>query len=337
MSDANVLPLMGGFLNGGNDEEDEPPKKRTKHMDEDDVLSFVAQELGQAVGHDGDELSKARTEALDYYEGRPWAGGEPQPGRSGVVMRSVLEAVEWVLPAVLRMFVSSDKIATMEATRPGPNEQEAADQATEYVSAIFFKDNDGFSLLHDWLKDGLLQRVGWVKRYWDTHLVQDTQSFTGLTDIEYQAKMQELESQGEVEVLEEEDRIDPLLGPVKDCTIMITIEESRVRLENVPPEEILYSPRCRRGYMPFVCHRRARTVSDLIADGYDEEDIEEAQGPSEASFGDEARPAIAGGAVRGAGISERRQHARGVGRRILHALGLEPGRHRRALQGGQRA
>jgi hypothetical protein len=119
--------------------------------------------------------------------------------------------------------------------------------------------------------------------------VQDTQSFSGLTDMEYQAKLAELEQQGEVEILEEEDRFDPILGPVKDCTIQVTIEESRVRLENVPPEEVLYSPRCRRGYLPFVCHRRARTVSDLIAEGYDEEDIEEAVGPSEAGFGDEAR------------------------------------------------
>jgi hypothetical protein len=288
VSDAtNVLSMLGAAPDDA--EEEAPRKRKKKRMDEDDVLAVVAQELGNAVGQDGDDLSKARTEALNAYEGRPWAGGEPQAGRSGVVMRSVLEAIEWVLPAVLRMFVSSDKIATIESTRPGPTEEEAAEQATQYVSAIFFKDNDGFSLLHDWLKDGLLQRLGWTKRYWDTRMVQDTQSFSGLTPIEYEAKMQELEQQGEVEVLEEEDRYDPILGPVKDCTIQLTIEESRVRLENVPPEEVLYSPRCRRGYMPFVCHRRARTVSDLIADGYDEDDIEEALGPSEASFGDEAR------------------------------------------------
>jgi hypothetical protein len=255
-----------------------PKPKKRKVMDEEDVLAIIDHELGQAVGQEGDELSKARGEALDYYEGKGF--GNEISGRSTVVMRNVMEAVEWVLPAILRIFVASDKIAVIEPTRPGSAEAEAAAAATRYITQIFYKDNDGFSILHDWFKDALLQRLAWVKRWWETRMVQETDTWGPLSPQEYQAKLAELDGQPdlEYEVVEVKDYTDPMRGPVHDCTIMVTREESRVTIENVPPEEVLYSPKCRRGYMPFVCHVRPRTVSDLIAEGYDEDAIEEAVG-----------------------------------------------------------
>jgi energy-coupling factor transporter ATP-binding protein EcfA2 len=59
---------------------------------------------------------------------------------------------------------------------------------------------------------------------------------------------------------------------------MVTMEKSRVLLENIPPEEMVFSPKCRRGYMPFISHRRPRTVSDLIAEGYDEDSVRDCVG-----------------------------------------------------------
>jgi len=267
---------------------DKPAHKKRKPMDDDAVLAIVGRELGNAIGQDGDELSKARAYALDLYEGL-----KPDPpdadGRSSVVMRSVFEAIEWLLPLLLRIFVASDKIAIIEPTKPGEAEDEAASMATTYLTQIFYKDNDGFSLLLDWFKDGLLQRLGWVKRYWQEKLVQTTESYTGLTREQYDALLNPPE--GEVEAIDEEERteIGPM-GPVTvyDCTLQTTLEESRIVLENVPPEEVLYSPRSRRGYLPFVCHRRARTVSDLLEDGYDEDGVLAAVGDAEGTYSDEA-------------------------------------------------
>ena len=42
-----------------------------------------------------------------------------------------------------------------------------------------------------------------------------------------------------------------------------------VRIRNVPPEEVLFSRRAKRDDIPFLCHRRRWTYSDLIEQGYD--------------------------------------------------------------------
>jgi hypothetical protein len=247
-------------------------------MDTDDVLAIIGRELNNAVGQDGDELSSERLRALDYYRGI-CDDLTNRPGHSTVISRNVLEAVEWIIPALIRIFCASDKIATIEPTKPGDAQEQAAEDATSYITQIFYRDNDGFSLLNDFFKDALISKIGWIKRIWNTNIVQETESYSGLTPDEYSAKYAELQQRGEVEVLETEERADPITQqPLHDCTLMVTMEKSRVLLENIPPEEIVFSPKCRRGYMPFISHRRPRTVSDLIAEGYDEDSVRDCVG-----------------------------------------------------------
>jgi hypothetical protein len=141
-------------------------------------------------GTDGGQLSDQRRQALQFYQGEPF--GNEVDGRSQVVMRSVLEAVEWVLPALLRIFTASDKIAEFEPQGTDNPQllqmrEAAAEQATEYITHIFYRDNPGFIILHDWFKDALLQKLGWIKVYWDTQKITETNSFTGLSEAEYQA------------------------------------------------------------------------------------------------------------------------------------------------------
>jgi len=284
MSDAAVI--RGPFPSARHTPADEPKGRGRGTMSEEDVLAIISAELKDAVGQDGDELSAARAEALSYYHGKPL--GTERSGHSTLVARNVLEVVEWVLPALARIFLASDRIAIVEPTKPGEAEAQAAETATEYITQIWYRDNDGFSLLLDFIKDGLLAKIGWIKRWWQEKVTQETESYTGLTPIEYQAKYAELSAKGQVEVLESREYTDPALGALHDCTLQITTEDSRVVLEGVPPEEIVFSPRCKRGYMPFVCHKRARTFSDLLQDGYDEDSIRECLGEGGALSPDEA-------------------------------------------------
>ena len=51
----------------------------------------------------------------------------------------------------------------------------------------------------------------------------------------------------------------------------MTREHGFPRIVNVPPEEVLFSRRAKRDDIPYLCHRRRWTYSDLIQQGYDEE------------------------------------------------------------------
>ena len=163
-------------------------------LDQDEVRAIIMGELDAALGQDGGQLSGDRLEAIRYYMGEPL--GTEVEGRSSVVMRSVLEAVEWVLPALLRIFTASDKIAIVEPRLP--DQEEIAAQATEYLNFIFYRDNPGFMVLHDLFKDALLERLGWVKVWFSTGEESVTKSYTHITPEQFDAL---LEQDGEVEVL----------------------------------------------------------------------------------------------------------------------------------------
>jgi hypothetical protein len=56
-----------------------------------------------------------------------------------------------------------------------------------------------------------------------------------------------------------------------DVTLRVRRENGKITIVNIPPEEILFSQRAKRGDIPFISHRRRWTYSDLIQQGYDEE------------------------------------------------------------------
>jgi hypothetical protein len=270
-------------------------------MTEDELKSIIRRELDVALGVDGGKLSTDRRTALEYYEGEPF--GNEVEGRSQVVMRSVLETVEWVLPVLLRLFCASDHICQYEPTGgQSLNQQQlamreaASEQATEYTSYIFYRDNPGFMVLHDWMKDSLIQKLGWVKCYWDTQEVIETNHFTGLSQQEYDA----LTKEPDVEILNQREYPAPALGSFQgdapdpgqamlyDLELRITRREGRVRIDNVPPEEVLVSRRAKRGRpLPFLCHRSAKTWTDLIEMGYDPEKLKRIQTYDEQQYNTE--------------------------------------------------
>jgi hypothetical protein len=267
--------------------------------DEDEVKAVIQRELDEALGQDGGSLSQDRLQALKYYEGElPLPVGTD---RSNVVMRSVLEAVEWVLPALMRIFTASNQICIVEPPRPGM--EQAAKQATEYVNHIFERENPGFMILHDWFKDALLERLGWVKYWADTQREVETQSYTGLV----QPQLDALLGEAEVEIVKErrykqprdsfgldlpfppppqqpQAPMAPGMPPAPpmpppeieliNVTLRTTREFPRIRIENVAPEEILFSRRAKRGDIPFLAHRRRWTYSDLVEQGYDEDTLD---------------------------------------------------------------
>jgi len=282
------------------------PKKR---MPVDELQDLVRREMNQAIGNENGKLSNERLEAMSYYQGREFADPPPGQNRSKVVMLTVLETVEWVLPALLRIFTASDTIAELAPVRttmtppptppgmpPPMDPEEAGRQATAYVNHIFNVDNDGFLILHDWFKDGLLMKLGWVKRWWHEEQVRETNTFTGLTEDEYAAKLRDLNdpnASAKVEILEErsydaptpsgigEDAPQPIPDmpgqprpKLYDCKVRVTRKQGRIKLRNVPPEEILFSRRSTRDNIPYLCHRQASTVTALLQQGYDQECLE---------------------------------------------------------------
>ena len=129
-------------------------------MRNSEVLALLGQLLENSIGYFEGTIGAERRTAFKYYLGKPY--GNEIEGRSQVVTQDVLEVVENILPSLLRIFTAGEQIVKFDPQ--GPEDQEVAEQCTDYINHIFMKDNPGFMILYTMFKDALLQKNGCTTR-----------------------------------------------------------------------------------------------------------------------------------------------------------------------------
>ena len=149
-------------------------------MDEGRLAAIVSAEIDDAIGMLDSETTGQRAEALNYYLRNPY--GNEIDGRSQIVTGEVAESVDGALPQLIRVFTASDDIARYEPV--GPGDEEGAKQATDYGNWVFYKDNPGFALLHQWFWDALVAKTGTLKCYWEEQIDVTEETYQNLTDNE---------------------------------------------------------------------------------------------------------------------------------------------------------
>jgi len=269
-------------------------KMMNKDSDESrELVNIVGSHIDDSLGFIATDTQLERAAALEYYLREPY--GNEVEGRSQIVTGEVAEVVDGALPQIMKVFTTNSKAVEFEPVNAGDGA--LAEQVTQYVNHIFYKDNNGFEIMHDWFKDGLLQKVGIVKAYWDDKKNTTTEKYQNLTEDELAMLMQDEEvevvEQEEVEeVIEQEPQpsVDPMTGqPMMDEMGMPMMMEvppivniyynvkckrtkdySQVKIENVAPEEFLIDKNATTIQdADFVAQRSLVTRSDLIAMGYD--------------------------------------------------------------------
>lgn len=242
-------------------------------MTNEELLKIIEAHRADSLGVEDGELSNERAIALDRYHGRPY--GNEMEGRSSVVSRDLSEAVDWVMPAIMRIFTQSGTIA--EFGPVGPEDEEQAEKETDYVSQVIMKDNDGFIALYDAIKDTLLLKNGYVKHFWEVTEKIEEPCYKGLSIEEVQKMMGDLQQDGcEVEIKgQEEGVVQTQMGPVPvfDLELKIKRKKGQVRIYATPCEEVRVSRKCRGSLQesPFTEHVTRKTRSDLIEMGMDKE------------------------------------------------------------------
>lgn len=265
-------------------------------MNEISLKALLDAEIDGAIGYLQTETTEQRTKALEYYLRYPY--GNEIEGRSQIVTGEVAEVVDGAIPQLIRIFTASDDIIQFDPA--GPGDEAGAQQATAYANWVFYKDNPGFAVLHDWFKDALLEKVGVVKAYWDDKIDVIKEVYQNLTDDE----LTYLLADGTREILEQETVItpqtDPMGNPVLDMQGQPVLLSShsvkvakknrigRIRIENVPPEEFIISKKARTIQdAPFCAHRKLITRSDLVAMGFDEKIVQDLPAYDDLSFSPE--------------------------------------------------
>jgi hypothetical protein len=236
-------------------------------LTEDEQRAIVGKRLSDTLNSSYSELRNDREKALDFYHGRPM--GNEQEGRAQVVSKDMMDTIEWMMPSLLRIFATKDAV---QFDPVGPEDETLAKQETAYVTHVLWKKNPGFMILYNWIKDALMQKVGYVKYWWEDEEKVCFDHYTGLTDDQLLLTMQSLQEQGEVDIVgsEQDD----------DGTWSIKIRQKKkygcAKIEVTPPEEIIVDSQCRGDVKKakFAGHLRKLTRSDLIQMGYSRKQVE---------------------------------------------------------------
>ena len=268
-----------------------------------ELRNIIGQEINNAMGYMGGNLSSQRKKSLEYYMGEPL--GTEIDGRSQVVSTDVADTVETILPNLLKIFTSSDQTVKCEPVKA--EDVALAEQATNYINYIFNKDNNGFSILYNWFKDALIEKNGIVKVYWDESEKVEQETYENLNDQEYKILL----DNDDVEVVQEESFVDEkakqqleeikLLAEAQgqvmediptpklhNCIIKRTTSSGKVKIENIPPEEFLIQRSAKSiEDADFVAHRVLKTRSELIQMGFDRNIIDDLPTQNNITFNDE--------------------------------------------------
>ena len=263
-------------------------------MDESQVVSIVRAKINQALNESGDEISETRMENYDYYVGREY--GNERDGFSSVVTREAMEAVEWALPSIMRVFTSSNDVVSYEPV--GPEDEQEARQQTQIANHYLTRENNSFLAMYNWFKDTLMYPNGYIKLFMDERITTSVEEFEGLDALQLQAALTGLMMQGEVQVVEQESTYEELTDPLGNVVgqkerfaikVRITKKVMEPKLVNIPPDELLVAENTFSidlDESDFICHRVNKTYSELVEMGYDRELLDEA-GVTNSQFDEE--------------------------------------------------
>lgn len=239
--------------------------KYDKYTD-DQLKKIIEAEIANAGSGKDDIIDAERRDALKYYLGNM---SKPDEGRSGVVSTDVADAIEWIMPELMKAFTQNNEVVTFDPT--SANDIKQAEIESRFVYDTLMKKNNGFLILHTAFKDALMQKNGFFKCHYLKEDRVTYESYEQITDPELQMLLADdnVEATG-------------LTTEVIDGINVHSVNIKRVELKGsvclsvVPPEDMRIYRRhnsvdlslCR-----FVSQAMSMTRSDLVKQGYDRDVI----------------------------------------------------------------
>ena len=240
---------------------------REKVTDEQ-LINLIEAGVQNSIGDwlNSSDLTRERLRSTYEFAGVADFHLAPQ-GVSTIVDTSTTEVIEAYTAILSELFLNNQRLARfvpLDETYAAFKSAKDANMITNYV---IFKQNKGWEILQTWIKSALLWKNGIIR--WDY-----------IEDFEYKLEEYEridqdaldilladddVEIVGNLEFENELDSVDPVGGQTPDAKLMYTDvrirrkkDKSRIRIENVPPEN-------------FRISRDAKDISEAVFVGVQNE------------------------------------------------------------------
>ncbi|MFT8736581.1 MAG: hypothetical protein ABF760_03865 [Zymomonas mobilis] len=248
-------------------EKKQKASSRISFLSNSALLAVLQEKADHAESWHNSLLAEDQANAIDFYEARPF--GDEEEGRSQVVSPDVAEVVDYMTISLLRTIVSGDRVVEFEPV--AEDQAQDADDATEAVSYAFMHGQDGYKILHDWIQSGLIEKIGIIK----TAILSERRATIRHIHLEEDALAALLmEAEGnpdiQISVADSENEANGY-----DVTITRYRQQKRYIDMPIPSEEYRFSARTRHeDEADYQAHVSYKTLSDLVAMGFDRDVVE---------------------------------------------------------------
>lgn len=235
-------------------------------MSETQLVSLLNASESNAVAFNG-EFMEENESLFKRYNGELY--GDEVEGRSQVVSTDVFDVVEADMPSIVRTFLGSGDIGAFEPNSNREDEIEEAEDKSKYVNWLIREQPESFQILHGWLKDAEIQKMGVIKYFVEDSRTTKTHKFTGvdLFEIEEIQKSFRGEDVSKIEItgqLEDEET-----GKF-DLEFRVTRGEQKFKMEGVPTESFLISRNASSlEDAEMVGDKSTPTRGELLSQGFD--------------------------------------------------------------------
>lgn len=272
-------------VDSGSDAYTAPENRASRRRDETRVAELethIYSAFRAAKAYSESSLAPARIKAQAAFHGEPY--GDEEAGRSQVVDRTSRDTVRIYMPSMMRIFFGGRTV--VEYLPQKPSDTDYAQQATDYINQVVVaQDNPGYLIHHAAFKDAFVLRTGWFKWWWDTKRSVKSYHYTGLSEADLRLLATRPDAR---KIRYEKDDTDPT-NPVYEA--WLTVDQasiSKARFACVPNEELFYTPGSSivDDIMAFFHSRTDLTVGDLVAMGYNYDEVLEHAMANESSSTD---------------------------------------------------
>ena len=245
-------------------------------MDDTALLDLLNAKESSAGAYVNGELRSSRETSLREYHREPY--GTEMENWSTIVASDVSDTVEWILPALLKTFSSTDKAVSFEPTRQ--EDVSGAEQATDTCNYVFFKQNNGFLTLYTAFKDALI--IGNSATMWRKETVETVSSvpFKNASEEmlamllqEPDTEIQEAKPDVVINPQTQQPEMDLMTGqPVQGYSgrLKKTEKKTVIRVESFSPQDLIVERDWTSPILadcPYVARMMKVTMTDIAAMG----------------------------------------------------------------------
>ena len=258
-----------------------------KKLSEEEVNNAVSVAIREAVDFVESEIAPDRIKAQRYFDGESYLGSEE--GRSQVVATKCRDTIRSVKPSLMRVFLQSGTPVEFMPRRP--ETVQAAEQATKYAEYVFDR-NDGFSVISDVFHDALIKKVGVAKVYYDETEEVEFDEYSGITEDQIELIRQDPDT----DIIEQrtiiEAQVDEMGLQIQPASYEIKVahthKDGQIKIKSIAPEDFFVDRDAVSIDDCYVCgHSSTGRVGDLVAMGFDFEEVYRLSGTSDSTVSDE--------------------------------------------------